>query len=115
MADKPAPDDPDAKPKGYKPIPVDPDALPLDLTVGEVMYLRREGPRRVFQKIADGTYEGHKNGETRLISTKSVLADRDRALAKGPQLSLPPGTGNRRPGRPRKPPAKPATAPAERD
>jgi hypothetical protein len=87
----------------YKPIPVDLDNLPLDLVIGEVMYLRREGPRRVFQKIADGVYKSHKNGETRLIDTASVLADRDRALSEGPQLSPPPESGKRGPGRPRKP------------
>ena len=82
------------------------DDLPLDLTVEEVARVRRESPSQVYKKIRNGTYEAHKNGDTRLITRESVLADRDRALKAGPQL----GATNR--GRPPKKNAAAATHPA---
>ena len=75
-----------------------PGIQPLDLTVSEVMAVRRESAATVFRKIRDGRYRSYKSGDSRLIELASVLADRDACLARGPQLvEL---TGKR--GRPKK-------------
>jgi hypothetical protein len=96
----------------YKPAPLPPD-LRLDVTINEVMAFRRESARTVQRKIANGTYQSYKSGENRLILWASVLEDRERCLARGPQLPPQPTTGKRRPGRPRKDPENKAAAPAE--
>jgi hypothetical protein len=92
----------------YKAASLPPD-LRLDATVPEVMAFRHESARSVFRKIANGTYRGHKNGDTRLIEWASVLEDRERCLARGPQVSPVPVT-KRKPGRPRTEPETKAAA-----
>ena len=87
--------------------PADPASLPPgievpDATIPQVMLFRCESSRTVFRKIASGAYQSYKSGETRLILWRSVLEDRERCLARGPQLPPQPTTGKRRPGRPRK-------------
>jgi hypothetical protein len=84
----------------YRPAPL-PSDLRLDATIPEVMAFRHESSRTVFRKIASGAYRSYKSGDTRLIVWQSVVEDRERCLARGPQLSRP-QTGKRRPGRPRK-------------
>jgi hypothetical protein len=89
----------------YKPAP--PAALPPELgvpdgTVAQVMFFRNESARTVWRKISIGTYQSYKNGDRRLILWKSVLQDRQNCIERGPQLSRPPATGKRRPGRPSK-------------
>jgi hypothetical protein len=66
------------------------------------MAYRREGSRTVFRKLAEGVYKGHKNGDSRLITWESVIADRERCVAQGAQLSERPATGKRRVGRPKR-------------
>jgi hypothetical protein len=85
----------------YKPALLPPN-LRLDATVAEVMAFRRESARTVFRKIASGAYTAYKSGESRLILWDSVIADRERCLARGPQLSRRAATGKRPRGRPRK-------------
>lgn len=96
----------------YKPAPPPAELGLPDATIPEVMAFRRESSRTVFRKIASGAYQSYKSGDTRLILWRSVLEDRERCLARGPQLSPQP-TGKRRPGRPRKDDPEPkAAAPA---
>jgi hypothetical protein len=71
-----------------------------DMTVAEVAAFRREGESTVWRKIRSGAYVSFKSGDKRLITRESVLADRERCLAKGPRLTEPPAEG-RRPGRPK--------------
>jgi hypothetical protein len=66
------------------------------------MAFRHESARTVFRKIASGAYTSYKSGESRLILWDSVIADRERCLARGPQLSRRAETGKRPRGRPRK-------------
>jgi len=95
----------------YKPVPPPAELGLPDATVSEVMAYRRESARTVFRKIASGVYQSYKNGDSRLIVWESVLADRERSLARGAQLPSRPATGKRPPGRPRK--ISEAAAPAE--
>jgi hypothetical protein len=88
----------------YKPAELPPE-LKLDATIPEVMAFRRESARTVYRKIAAGTYRSYKNGETRLIEWASVLEDRARLIALGPELGRRPAVGKCKPGRPRKPPS----------
>jgi hypothetical protein len=79
--------------KGYRPAPIEslpPGRQSLDATIQEVMAYRRESARVVWRKISDGTYKSYKDGNKRLIEWASVLEDRDRCIALGPQLSEPP-------------------------
>lgn len=76
----------------------------LDGTVAQVAVFTNQSPRRVYRKVAAGTYESYKNGDTRLIVWESVFAERARLLAQGPQLSARPATCKRPRGRPRKNP-----------
>jgi hypothetical protein len=85
----------------YKPALLPPN-LRLDATVAEVMAFRRESARTVFRKIGSGGYTSYKSGENRLILWDSAYADRERCLARGPQLSRRAATGKRPRGRPRK-------------
>jgi hypothetical protein len=98
----------------YKPAQLPPD-LRVDARVEEVMAFRRESSRTVFRKIASGAYKSYKSGDTRLILWESVLADRERCLALGPQLTRRQAGDKRQPGRPRKspPPETKAATPAE--
>jgi hypothetical protein len=86
----------------YKPASSLPPELRVDATIPEVMAYRRESARTVFRKLELGIYRGHKNGDSRLITWESVIADRERCLAQGAQLSQRPATEKRRVGRPRK-------------
>jgi hypothetical protein len=47
-------------------------------------------------------YQSYKNGGKRRIVLASVIAERDAAVARGPQLVRPPSPGKRPVGRPRK-------------
>jgi hypothetical protein len=85
--------------------------LRLDATIPEVMAFRRESARTVQRKISNGTYKSYKNGDSRLILWSSVIEDRDRCIAQGPQLSRRAETGKRPPGRPRKQPEPQTPAP----
>ena len=97
----------------YKPANLPPE-LRLDLTIPQVMALRHESARTVYRKIASGAYRSHKNGDSRLIELTSVIEDRERCIALGPQLGARPMTAKRRPGRPKKAPAEDlARVPAE--
>jgi hypothetical protein len=71
-----------------------------DLTVAEAAALRREGESTVWRKIRSGAYVSFKSGDKRLITRESVLADRERCLAAGPQLTKAP-LERRKPGRPK--------------
>lgn len=89
----------------YKPAPLAslPPALgPPDATIQQVMRFTNSSARMVQRKIANGTYESYKDGDRRLILWSSVLADRARLIALGPQLSPRPATGKRPVGRPKK-------------
>jgi hypothetical protein len=79
-----------------------------DGTIPEVGAYRRESRRQIYRKIEKGIYQSHKNGDTRSITWESVVADRERCLAQGVQLSQPPATKKRKPGRPRKAESQPA-------
>jgi hypothetical protein len=58
-----------------------------DMTVEEVALFRRESPSAVQRKMRDGTYVSYLSGDRRrLITRESVLADRARRLAEGPQF-----------------------------
>jgi len=87
-------------------LPVKPaDPLPFisrDGDARQVAAYRNESLRVVRRKCAEGIYRSYKNGERRLITWESVIADRERQLALGAQFSPPPVTGKRKPGRPRK-------------
>ncbi len=71
-----------------------------DMTIAEVAAFRREGESTVWRKIRTGAYVSFKSGDKRLITRESVLADRERCLAEGPQLTEAP-PGGRPPGRPK--------------
>ena len=62
---------------------VDPSESP-DMTFAEVKAFRRVGDSTVWRKIRSGAYNSYKSGDKRLITRESVLADRERCLAKGP-------------------------------
>jgi hypothetical protein len=72
-----------------------------DMTMAEVAAFRREGLSTVWRKMRSDVYKSYKSGDKRLIIRESVLADRERCLAEGPQLSSTP-TEKRGPGRPKK-------------
>ena len=57
-----------------------------DMTVAEVAAYRRESPTVVQRKMRSGVYVSYRNGDRRLITRESVLADRARCLAEGPQF-----------------------------
>ena len=57
-----------------------------DMTVAEVAAYRRESPTVVQRKMRWGVYVSYRNGDRRLITRESVLADRARCLAEGPQF-----------------------------
>jgi len=78
---------------------VDPSDSP-DMTVAEVAAFRREGLSTVRRKMRSGPYVSFKSGDKRLITRESVLADRERCLAEGPQLTEAPHGGRPR-GRPK--------------
>jgi hypothetical protein len=99
----------------YKPAKLPPERSSLEATIAEVMAYRREGARTVFRKLAEGVYKGHKNGDSRLITWESVIADRERCVAQGAQLSERPATGKRRVGRPKKAESEPAPKPSHRE
>lgn len=84
----------------------------LDGTVKQVADFTNQSERRVYRKLAAGVYQSYKNGDTRLITWESVLAERARLLAQGPQLSRP-QTAKKR-GRPRKHPDTQAAPPPDR-
>lgn len=78
---------------------LDPSESP-DMTFDEVKAFRREGGSTVWRKLRSGRYVSYKSGDKRLITRESVLADRERCLAEGPQLTEAP-PGGRSPGRPK--------------
>jgi hypothetical protein len=89
----------------YKPAPLE--SLPPELglppaTIQQVMAFTGASARSVWRKIADGTYRSFKDGDRRLILWSSVIKERDRLIALGPQFSERPRTGKRRVGRPKK-------------
>ena len=86
----------------YKPATIPIDFNCVDATVEQVMAYRGESASKVFRKMRDGTYVSYVNGKRRMIVFASVKLDRDRCIARGPQL-LPLNQPGKRPlGRPRK-------------
>jgi hypothetical protein len=59
----------------YKPAQLPPELRSPDATIAEVMAYRRESARTVFRKLEKGVYRSHKNGDTRLITWESVIAE----------------------------------------
>jgi hypothetical protein len=115
MLDQPPTGKPAAKrrPCSFEALP--PELGMPDATVEQIMRYTSASSRTVQRKIANGTYKSYKNGEKRLILWESVLAERDRLIALGPQLQPPPALpAKRKPGRPRKHPETKTQAAAEK-
>jgi hypothetical protein len=72
--------------KPFRALP--PGLEPPDLFVAEVASWRRESEWIVNKKIRDGVYESYLDGNRRKVVFASVVADRDRAVAKGSKLKL---------------------------
>jgi hypothetical protein len=89
----------------YKPVPLE--SLPAELgmppaSIQQVMAFTGTSARSIWRKIANGTYKSFKDGDRRFILWSSVIKERDRLIALGPQLSRRPTTGKRPVGRPKK-------------
>jgi hypothetical protein len=65
----------------------------------------------LYRLAKRGEIDGYLMCGRRLWTLASLRAYRERQIAKGPQFGLPPATGKRKPGRPRKPQPT-ASAPA---
>ena len=70
----------------YKFTPLPPNFDPVDASVQEVMAYRRESYSTVRRKLRLELYESYLDGDRRMIIFASVKADRERSIAKGPQL-----------------------------
>ena len=96
------------------PVPLPANFNGLDISPQECMSVTGDSYPEVIKKCRLGVYESFKPspGKRRIIYA-SVMRRRAEAIAKGPQFSVPPVTGKRKPGRPRKRPDDHAHVPAE--
>jgi hypothetical protein len=82
---------------------------PPDLTIDEVAAYRRESRWTVHRKVREKIYESYLDGRIRKVLLSSVIADRERAIARSANP-----TGKRKPGgQPRKKSEAPAPSTAE--
>jgi hypothetical protein len=83
--------------------------MPPDLTIDETAAYRRESRWTVHKKLREGVYQSYKDGRLTKVILSSVIADRERAIARSANP-----TGKRKPGgQPRKKTEAPAPDPAE--
>jgi hypothetical protein len=66
---------------------------PPDLTIDEVAAYRRESRWTVHKKVREGVYQSYLDGRIRKVIFASVVADRERAIARSANP-----TGKRKPG-----------------